>query len=219
MLSLIPLIIIHALAVISPGPDLVMIIQQALSHGRKSAILSSLGLGSWILIHSTYCIIGIAGLLQLYPQISTIIQILGAGYLIYLWYSWISQTNTKFQINISDQSEQQWIPVKGVSLHTQSSWSAYRQWLITNLLNPKVTLFILTLYSSTHLSASLQIIMWLIMAINTAAWFMIVGSILTIPKIQQQFIKVIPYITVVLSCIMVWLGWWIIVNLLLGSWV
>lgn len=203
MLSLIPLIIIHALAVISPGPDLVMIIQQALTHGRKSAIWSSLGLGSGILIHSTYCIIGIAWLLQLYPQISTIIQILGAGYLIYLWYSWIRQTNTTFQIKTSHQSD--------VS-HTQSLWSAYRQWLMTNLLNPKVTLFILTLYSTTQLSTSLQIIMWLIMAVNTAAWFIIVGSILTIPRVQQHFIKAIPYITVILSCIMIWLGWWIIVQ-------
>lgn len=203
MSALIPLIIIHALAVISPGPDLVMIIQQALSHSRKSAILSSLGLGSWIIIHSIYCIIGIAGLLQLYPQVSILIQILGAGYLIYLGYSWIKQTNTKFQINTSNQSNLS---------HKQSWWSAYRQWLITNLLNPKVTLFILTLYSSTNLSTSLQITMWLIMAINTAAWFMIVGSILTVPKIQQQFIKAIPYITIILSCIMIWLGTWIIIK-------
>lgn len=203
MLSLIPLILIHALAVISPGPDLVMIIQQSLIHGRKSALRSSLWLGTGIAIHSSYCIVGIAALLQLYPQVIIIIQLLGAGYLIYLGYSWICTSNSKFQTITWDKSD---------SLHIQSSRSAYRQWLMTNLLNPKVTLFLLILYSTVQLVLSQQVILWVAMSLNTAIWFMIVGSVLTIPRIQQQFVKIIPYVTIVLSCLMMWLWIWIIIQ-------
>jgi len=203
MLSLIPIILIHALAVISPGPDLVMIIQQSLTRSRHHAIFSSLWLGTGIAIHSSYCIIGIASLLQLYPHISIIIQLLGAWYLVYLGYTWIIQSNSKFTIVTSHKSD---------VTHVQSSRWAYRQWLMTNLLNPKVTLFLLTLYSSIQLSLSLQISLWVIMSINTALWFMIVWSILTIPKIQQQFISIIPIISIILSSIMIWLGGWIMIQ-------
>lgn len=204
MFIILPLLLIQILAVISPGPDLAMIIQQSLLHGRKSSWYSAIWLWSGILIHSSYCIIGIVGLLHLYPSLISIIQIAGACYLLYLWYS--GRTSTVPSV-INDS----------ISLWTDifSNRQSYKVGLLTNILNPKVTLFILTLYSSAELSLQQQIILAIAMATSTTIWFIIVGTILTIPRIQALFIRIIPVLTNILSVLLLWLWIWILIQQIL----
>ena len=52
--------IIAILAAISPGPDFVVVTKHAITHNRNNAIMASLGIGAGILIHSIYCILGLA---------------------------------------------------------------------------------------------------------------------------------------------------------------
>ena len=49
----------HALAVISPGPDFAMVLRQSLRHGRATAIWTSVGIGCGLLIHITYNLLGL----------------------------------------------------------------------------------------------------------------------------------------------------------------
>ena len=42
---------IHLIAVISPGPDFALVIRQSIQYNRKTAIISSIGIASGILIH------------------------------------------------------------------------------------------------------------------------------------------------------------------------
>jgi len=198
---MITLILIQLLAVISPWPDMAMIIQQSLLHGRISSYYSALGLGIWIIVHCMYSIIGISSILNLYPQIIPLIQICGAWYLLYLWYSGLITIHTSPAVRHHDV----WLPVL-----PQTAWQWFRKWLYTNLLNPKVTLFIVTLYGSISLSVHMQILLAVIMAINTSVRFVIVWSILTVPRVQNRFVAVLPLITYWLSMGMIGLSWWII---------
>ncbi|HKB58328.1 MAG TPA: LysE family transporter, partial [Lacunisphaera sp.] len=49
----------HALAVASPGPDFALVLRQSLTHGRRTAIWSSIGVGCGISIHIVYCLLGL----------------------------------------------------------------------------------------------------------------------------------------------------------------
>ena len=49
----------HLLAVISPGPDFIMITRNSLIYSRRTGIYSSIGLGLGILVHVTYSLVGI----------------------------------------------------------------------------------------------------------------------------------------------------------------
>ena len=53
----------HLLAVISPGPDFALITRQSFLYGRTSSIYTSLGIASGILVHVSYCIVGLNFLL------------------------------------------------------------------------------------------------------------------------------------------------------------
>ena len=56
--------VVHLLAVASPGPDFALVLKQSLSRGRHVAICTSLGIGSAILLHVSYSLLGLGLLLR-----------------------------------------------------------------------------------------------------------------------------------------------------------
>lgn len=60
MLEILSLALITLLGAMSPGPDFAIVRRHALTGSRKSAILASFGVTTAILIHITYCVLGVA---------------------------------------------------------------------------------------------------------------------------------------------------------------
>ena len=74
----------HMLAVASPGPDFAMVVRQSLAHGRRAAVWTSIGIGSAILVHVSYALLGIGILLRTYPLAFEVMEFVGAGYLAWI---------------------------------------------------------------------------------------------------------------------------------------
>ena len=66
----------HLLAVISPGPDFIMITRNSLIYSRKSGIYSAIGLGLGILVHVIYSLVGIGLVISQSILLFTIIKFL-----------------------------------------------------------------------------------------------------------------------------------------------
>ncbi|HTO03146.1 MAG TPA: LysE family transporter, partial [Opitutus sp.] len=58
----------HLLAVMSPGPDFAVVLRQSLGYGRRIAIWTSVGIGTAILLHVTYSLLGIGLLITGSPE-------------------------------------------------------------------------------------------------------------------------------------------------------
>ena len=67
-----------------PGPDFVIVTKNTLLHSRHSGFYASLGIGCAILVHVTYCALGIAFIISKSVLWFDIIKYTGACYLIYL---------------------------------------------------------------------------------------------------------------------------------------
>ena len=67
--------IAHLLAVMSPGPDTAIIFQQSFAKGRKSGILTAVGIGTGIFLHCLLAISGISILLYSTEEARFIIKI------------------------------------------------------------------------------------------------------------------------------------------------
>lgn len=120
---------VHLLAVMSPGPDFVMITRNSLVYSRKTGMYSAIGLGFGILVHVIYSLVGIGLIISQSIVLFTIIKFLGAGYLIYLGYKSITSKSTK--LDLQDNVQKKDIsPMKAVNVG-----------FLTNVLNPKATLF------------------------------------------------------------------------------
>src|SRR3989344_5815099 len=89
--------LVHLLAVISPGPDFLMITRNSLVYSRRSGIYSAIGLGLGILVHVAYSLIGIGILISKSVLLFNFIKYLGAFYLIYIGYKSLTSKSSKPQ--------------------------------------------------------------------------------------------------------------------------
>ena len=67
-----------------PGPDIIFVIMQSITNGKKYGIVTALGLVSGIIIHTTLIAFGIAAIIQRSELLFFIIKLFGAAYLFYL---------------------------------------------------------------------------------------------------------------------------------------
>lgn len=172
--------LVHTLAVISPGPDFAIVIRQSISQGRKTAIITSLGIAAGISVHILYTLLGI-GLIISQSEIALMTtQIGGALYLTYLG------------INLLRSQK----PTNSETLIINNNASSYKRAFImgfmTNLLNPKVTLFFLAIFTtivSIDTPLFVQTIYGIWIALSTALWFSSVSIILSQQRIREKFVS------------------------------
>ncbi len=191
--------IIHTLALMSPGPDFVMVSKNALAHSRAHARYTSIGLSLGVLTHSLYCIAGLAFVISRSILLFSTIKLLGAGYLIFLG---IKALRSKPSTVSSEES-------KVLHITPITHLQALKQGYITNILNPKVTLFMFSVFTQiltpeTPLLVQATLGVW--MMVLTFIWFSIVGNTLTIPHVLQVFKKVEHRIERFTGAILVLLG-------------
>ncbi|MBP0614645.1 LysE family translocator [Jiella mangrovi] len=67
-----------------PGPTVVMVVGQALAHGRKVALASVLGVGLGDLVAATFSIAGVGALLAASSEAFMVLKWAGAAYLVWM---------------------------------------------------------------------------------------------------------------------------------------
>jgi len=165
--------LIHLFAVMSPGPDFAIVTRQSFVLGRKYALMSSLGISIGILIHMIYCIVGVGYFLKTNQYLFNIFKIIGSLYLFYNGLKSFFQSN----ISIKKNSNNKFNNNKYKSL-----MKSFLLGFITNVFNPKATLFFLALFavlidSNTPLLVMIFYGFW--MTIVTGLWFCLVSYFFT----------------------------------------
>lgn len=89
---------IHFLAVVAPGPDFAVVVQQSISWGRRIGAITALGIGIGISVHVLYTILGFGLLIQTNELVFNIVKTISAFYLIYLGFSLIKNNIRKSHI-------------------------------------------------------------------------------------------------------------------------
>src|SRR5688500_16266148 len=122
------------LVMVSPGPDMVLVLRNTFVNGRSAGLQTSIGILSGNLVHITYCVLGIGLLISRSIVAFSTLKYAAAAYLIYLGImSFRSGAKT---LDTND--------VEGRRPHRR--W--FVQGLVNNLLNPKGSLFYLGVFTT-----------------------------------------------------------------------
>lgn len=122
-------LVVALLLIVTPGPDTVLVTRNALQAGRYAASFTTLGIGVGSIIWGLASVFGIAVLLEESAVAFTVFKFVGAAYLAYLGLrSLITSLRRNKQAPLS-------IPVPQTT--QRGKWAAFRQGLLSNLLNPK----------------------------------------------------------------------------------
>lgn len=172
--------IAHLLAVASPGPDFAIVTRQSVTAGTRIGLWTSFGVGAGILVHVSYCILGVALLLSQSPALFNTMKLIAAAYLFYLGVQAIRESLRAVATNGAEIS----VTVEP----RQAFWSGF----LTNGLNPKATLFFLALFTvviDPETALGMQIFYGLYLAVATFLWFAMLSSILGRQGVRQFMLK------------------------------
>ena len=116
---------------LTPGQDTMFILGRSIAQGRKAGIISVLGIMTGVLIHTSFAALGLSAILATSSLAFSIVKYAGAGYLIWIGVGFLRNGRHDNKL-------------EAVESKRLSSWTIYRQGVLTNLLNPKVSLFFLS---------------------------------------------------------------------------
>ncbi|AMJ86094.1 MULTISPECIES: LysE family translocator [Alteromonas] len=196
--------LVHLVAVASPGPDFAVVVRNSLAYGRRIAIYTSIGIGLAILLHVGYSLVGLSVVIATTPWLFKTFSYLAAGYLLYLAYGALksgpSQPPVEGEAEVSnnvdnkvDNSDKNRLANTKAANNIKASPQISAQkalWIgfLTNGLNPKATLFFLSLFTAIidiDTPFSIKLGYGIYLAIATGLWFCFLSYLLSTSKIAQ----------------------------------
>jgi RhtB (resistance to homoserine/threonine) family protein len=174
------IVVAHALAVASPGPDFAIVLRQSLRHGRRTALWTSLGIGCGLSVHITYCLLGLGLFLQKSAGALTTVKWLGAAYL-----AWVGVQALRAQPRGGDLD----LSTGDTAPTSRAAWTTG---FLVNVLNPKAALFFIALFPlavSVSTPKWIQVGYGLWMTLTTALWFSFVSVVFTKAQVRQGFLR------------------------------
>jgi len=128
--------LIHLLAVASPGPDFAVVVRESVTHGRKAGTWTAMGVGTAIFVHVGYSLLGIGLIVSQSIVLFNALKWAAAAYLLYIGIKALrakpaSATDAPVSLPVGERTAR----------------GAFTSGFVTNGLNPKATLFFLSLFT------------------------------------------------------------------------
>jgi len=178
IMNLIQFTFASILLTLMPGPDIIFVVTQSVTQGKKSGIMIALGLCTGLIFHISAAALGLSLLIYNSEIAFTILKYIGAAYLIYLGIlALVDRNKNSFDLDFKDKKEVKKLYSKGI---------------LMNILNPKVSLFFLAFMpqfiKTDQANISLQIIILGLIFIIQAILIFIAVSYLA-DKLASKLLK------------------------------
>jgi len=155
------LAVVHLLAVASPGPSTVLVIQTAAVSGRRAGLLAAFAMMLGALVWAAAALYGLQVLFARFDWLYVAFRVAGALYLLYLAYMLIRHAGAP-------------LPEADQSAVRTVAWQGFVKALLLQLSNPKVMVFMGSIFISllpAQPPAWMDATVLAIVAINEFTWF------------------------------------------------
>lgn len=191
--------LVHLLAVASPGPDFAVVVRESVTRGQRSGTWMAMGVGSGILVHVGYSLLGIGLIVSQSIVLFNLFKWLAAGYLFWLGFQALRAKPMPAAASVVD----------GEAMEPRSARRAFTVGFITNGLNPKATLFFLSLFTvviDAHTPLAVQAGYGVYLAFATALWFSVVAWLFSRARVRAGFARMGHWFDRVTGVVLVGLG-------------
>lgn len=178
--SYLTFILVMLVGQLSPGPDFLLVVKNSLNHGLRAGLITVAGISTGIVVHATAAATGLAVLLSVSPRFFRALLVAGALYLGWLGIKLLLSLRRR---STADTSEADGRPVL-------TDAAAFREGLLTNLLNPKVVVFfssILTQFIRPDAPPRDRLIFPAIIIVEGALVWCLLAYLLQKPLVRRQF--------------------------------
>ncbi len=190
--------LIHLLAVASPGPDFAIVVRESVAHGRRAGVFCALGVGTGIFVHVAYSLLGIGLIVSQSIVLFNALKWLAAAYLLYIGFKAL-----RAQPAASGAVQEQ------AAAPARTPRGAFVTGFVTNGLNPKATLFFLSLFTvviNPHTPLLVQGGYGVYLAVATALWFCLVAMLFSQQRVREGFARMGHWFDRLMGAVLVGLG-------------
>lgn len=191
----IAVITLTLLACVSPGPDFAMVSRNGLLLSRRAGVFTALGIGMGVLVHVGYTLLGLGWVLQQSLWLFTALKLAGAAYLVYLGINMLRATPAR---------EHAEAPAPALS-----DLAALRTGFLTNALNPKTAIFIVSLFMGVvrpETGVAVQMAYGVFIAGAHVAWFSLVALCFSAGQVREKLLAARHWIDRVFGGLLVAFG-------------
>ena len=160
---------IHAVALISPGPDFAVVTRLSIVSGRATGVWAAAGVAAAIGVYVLVCAFGLSLVLAALPGLSLALSVVGAAYLAWLGVQCLRSSGT--------------LPEARAEGH---GGRAFVTGFFTNLLNPKAMLYfgsILSQVLTPELDLAARALVWALLVGESFLWFALVAALFSSPRV------------------------------------
>ncbi|WP_016703872.1 LysE family transporter [Pseudomonas chlororaphis] len=175
MTELLVVITITVLAVLSPGPDFAMVTRNSLVQSRRHGVFTALGIGLGVMLHIGYTLFGVGLLVKESLLLFGALKIAGALYLVYLGIRMLRTRAVEEEV--------------AMDTPRVSAWTALRTGFLTNALNPKTMIFVVSLFMQVMqpgTAPGVRIGYGAIIVLAHVLWFVAVALFFSTPGIRAR---------------------------------
>lgn len=190
--------LIHLLAVASPGPDFAIVVRESVAHGRRAGVFCALGVGTGIFVHVAYSLLGIGLIVSQSIVLFNALKWLAAAYLLYIGFKAL-RAQPAAPGAVQEQA----------AAPARTPRGAFVTGFVTNGLNPKATLFFLSLFTvviNPHTPLLVQGGYGVYLAVATALWFCLVAMLFSQQRVREGFARMGHWFDRLMGAVLVGLG-------------
>ncbi|MFI1719774.1 LysE family translocator [Streptomyces sp. NPDC020489] len=195
MTEILAVAVITVLAVIAPGADFAMVVRNSYLHGRRTGLFAAIGVAAGVLVHVTYTMLGVGLLIASSTFLFTIIKLVGAAYLVYIG---VRTFRTRGEVRVDLETRSDLTPLK-----------ALRSGFLTNVLNPKTTLFVVSTFAqvvSPGTPVYQQVGYGLFMSLAHLLWFGVVAVFFSHDRMRSLMLRGQKVLNKVIGSVLAGLG-------------
>jgi len=198
--------IAHFLALLSPGPDFVLVVKSAIKNEGKNAMGVALGIASANALYISLCLIGVGSILAASITVMVVLKIIGGLFLIYLAVQALRASKSSYDnVNLAE------------STNEKANKSTFLKEFITGfmsgILNPKNLLFYLSLFTvvlSPEVGFAFKLALGIWMTMVVFLWDLAIIYLLSTPTVRCKFTKAAYYIDKVTGALLGLIGFAIV---------
>jgi len=193
---------IHILGMMSPGPDGAIVMRNAITYNRRIALFTTIGIVLGLAVHISYSLLGISVIIKQSILLFNFVKYMGAAYLIYVG---IKSLRTKPRPTTKSTPQVQ----NNVDVKTISPAKAIRMGFLCNVLNPKATLFMFSLFTQVmapNTPLIIQSFYGLFIMTTALIWFGTIGMLFSHDRVKGVFQKIQHHIEHAFGAILIALG-------------
>ncbi|MFF4346477.1 LysE family translocator [Streptomyces sp. NPDC001530] len=195
MTEILAVAVITVLAVIAPGADFAMVVRNSYLYGRRTGLFAATGVAAGVLVHVTYTMLGVGLLIASSTALFTVIKLIGAAYLVYIGVRTF-RARGDVEVDLGHKT-------------ALTPFAALRTGFLTNVLNPKTTLFVVSTFAqvvSPGTPVYRQVGYGLFMSFAHLLWFGVVAVFFSQDRMRTLMLRGQKVLNKVIGSVLAGLG-------------